>query len=200
MMQGQPSFSSRVISESSLNEIKQKVLLNETSPIMMQIEAIKTNSLEMVKQLNESINATNETETQDEVRKKINELSPYSEEINRHISSVEELNVYVKAGLKEVVINDRVCLIRDINLNYVDETTGLTNKERMERGLAPIDEKTGEKVELHHIGQENDSPLAELTESEHEENYSVLHSYDGESRINRREFDGQRKNHWEQRV
>lgn len=199
MIQGQPSLSSGGINESSLNETKQKVLLNETTPIMMQIEAIKTSSLEMIKQLNEFMNATNETETQDEVRKKINELSPYSEEINKHISSVEELNVYIKAGLKEVVINDRVCLIRDINLNYVDETTGLTNKERMERGLAPIDEKTGEKVELHHIGQENDSPLAELTESQHEENYSVLHSYDGESRINRGEFDGQRKNHWKQR-
>ena len=33
----------------------------------------------------------------------------------------------------------------------------------------------GKPVELHHIGQRQDSPLAELTFNEHKSNYSNLH-------------------------
>ena len=49
-------------------------------------------------------------------------------------------------------------------------------KERMKNGLSPLTKK-GDTVELHHIGQKQDSPLAELATQEHrgKGNYAILH-------------------------
>ena len=103
--------------------------------------------------------------------------------MNDHISSVEELEVYQNAGLKETEVDGRTCLVReDIDMDYVDPKTGMTNRQLMEEGRPPFDAKTGEQIELHHIGQEYDSPLAELTaDSEHGEHYSTLHTKAEES-------------------
>ena len=49
----------------------------------------------------------------------------------------------------------------DIDLTKEDDF-GRTNLERMKQGLAPLD-KDGNPIELHHVGQKMDSPLAELT-------------------------------------
>ena len=78
--------------------------------------------------------------------------------------------------MKEEDINGKKCLIRsDIDMEQKDEF-GRTNKERMENGNAPLTE-SGETVELHHIGQKQDSPLAELTTQEHrgKGNDTILH-------------------------
>lgn len=153
-----------------------------------------------------NIENSQETETEDDsdtcetdvdteaVRVEINEKSDYSDEVNEKISSVEELEVYQKANLKEENIDGRTCLVRDnIDMEYVDPKSGMTNKELMEKGRAPYDAKTGERIELHHIGQDYDSPLAELTEdTEHGECYSALHTKDGESWRN----DSQKNNHY----
>ena len=60
----------------------------------------------------------------------------------------------------------------------------------------------GEIIELHHIGQKNDGPLAELTPEEHrgKENYSILHDTAKESEINRDQFNKERSEHWKQRA
>ncbi|MBQ1685460.1 MAG: hypothetical protein II072_08120 [Clostridia bacterium] len=125
-----------------------------------------------------------EGETDEETdRSEIYEKSEYSDEVNDHISSVEELEVYQNAGLKETEVDGRTCLVReDIDMDYVDPKTGMTNRQLMEEGRPPFDAKTGEQIELHHIGQEYDSPLAELTaDSEHGEHYSTLHTKAEES-------------------
>ena len=125
-----------------------------------------------------------EGETDEEAdRSEIYEKSEYSDEVNDHISSVEELEVYQNAGLKETEVDGRTCLVReDIDMDYVDPKTGMTNRQLMEEGRPPFDAKTGEQIELHHIGQEYDSPLAELTaDSEHGEHYSTLHTKAEES-------------------
>lgn len=44
----------------------------------------------------------------------------YSEGIKKFIYSDEEIEIYKKAGLKEVEIDGRKCLVRDIDLDYVD--------------------------------------------------------------------------------
>lgn len=131
----------------------------------------------------------------DEVRVEIEEKSDYSSEVNDHISSVDELEVYQKAGLKEETVDGRTCLVReDLDYDYVDPKSGLTNKQLMEKGRAPYDAKTGERIELHHIGQDPDAPLAELTEdSEHGEYTSVLHKSEEESW---RKDDPQRNNYY----
>ena len=124
-----------------------------------------------------------ESNEEDAVRIEINENSPYSQEVNDHISSVEELEVYKNAGLVEREVDGRTCLVReDLDLDYVDPASGLTNREIMaDDGGAPFDSKTGQPIELHHIGQDFDSPLAELTKTEHKSYYSTLHTKEGES-------------------
>ena len=146
-------------------------------------------------------------EVDPEVRAEIEEKSDYSSEVNDHISSVEELEVYQKAGLKEDTVDGRTCLVReDLDYDYVDPKSGLTNKQLMEKGRAPYDAKTGERIELHHIGQDPDAPLAELTEdSEHGEYTSVLHKSEEESwrkdepQRNNYYNNVERPNHWIER-
>ena len=120
---------------------------------------------------------------------------------------MDELEVYKAAGLKESIVDGRTCLIRDdIDLDYVDPKTGKTNRELMAKGRAPFDKETGEKLELHHIGQDYDSPLAELTaDSQHGQHYSTLHTKTGESWRQDSQKDNhyngvQRPNHWKARV
>lgn len=138
-----------------------------------------------------------EKDNQDKIsendRFEANENSEYSDEVNDRMTSKEELEVYQNAELKETTVNDRTCLIRDIDLDYVDQKSGMTNRQLMEKGRSPYDAKTGERIELHHIGQEYDSPFAELTaDSEHGQFYSVLHTKETESWRN----DEQKSNHY----
>ena len=131
-------------------------------------------------------------------RQLIQEASPYSEGITQRIRNPSEVDVYTQAGLREAVVNDRPCLVRpDIDLGIKDDF-GLTNLERTERGLAPLD-GTGKPVELHHIGQKHDAPLAELSHDQHRGNSGILHER-CESGIDRAEFAAQRKAHWQARA
>lgn len=137
-----------------------------------------------------------------EVRAEINEKSSYSPEVNEYINSVEELEIYQKAGLEEVQINGRTCLIRnDIDMDQEVDEFGMTNADLMKEGYAPFD-KNGHRIELHHIGQKDDAPLAELQFEEHRssETYSILHDTSKESEINRSEFNSEREAHWKSRV
>lgn len=115
-------------------------------------------------------------------------------------ASEAEKMIYEEAGLEKTVINDREVLIRtDIDYTAKDQF-GRTNLERMEQGLAPLVD--GQPVELHHVGQEMDSPLAELTRTEHrgEGNFSVLHEAGKESTINRNVFNAEKEAHWQARA
>ncbi len=150
---------------------------------------------------------TDDEKPDEATQAEIDEKSEFSSEINDSIRSSDELEIYQKADLKEAEIDGRKCLIRDIDLDYIDEKTGKTNRELMALGRAPYDAKTGEKIELHHIGQKYDSPLAELTaDTEHGgENYSILHttktdSWRNNSILNNHYNSVQRPNHWIHRV
>lgn len=137
----------------------------------------------------------------DEQKEKLRELTGWSDEILDAIGSWEEVEIYMKAGLKEVEINGKKCLIRDdIDLDQEDED-GITNRERMERGRPPIT-KDGEEVELHHIGQKQNSPLAEVTMEQHRGvgNDTILHDKTKETEIDRNEFGKERRDHWKDRV
>ena len=137
----------------------------------------------------------------DEEKEKLRELTGWSNEILDAIDSWEEAEIYMKAGLKEVEINGKKCLIRDdIDLDQEDED-GITNRERMERGRPPIT-NDGEEIELHHIGQKQNSPLAELTMEQHRGvgNDTILHDKIKETEIDRNEFGKERRDHWKNRV
>lgn len=115
-------------------------------------------------------------------------------------TSEEEKNIYNEANLEKGEINGREVLQRtDINYDAVN-SLGQSNLERMQKGMPPIVE--GKPIELHHIGQKSDSPLAELTIEEHRGpgNDGILHDKTVESDIDRQEFKKERENHWKERA
>lgn len=136
-----------------------------------------------------------------EEKSKVKELSPYSETINDSVRSLDELKIYSDANLTETTVGDKPALIRDdIDLDVVDDD-GRTNLERMKGGNAPLD-SNGRPIELHHIGQKADSPLAELTRDEHrgKTNDIILHDKTNESLIDRAEFQKEKKEYWQARA
>lgn len=171
------------------------------------VEEEKTAEMTSTEKTDGTVNAEN-TESNDsdsgvspEVRAEINEKSNYTPEVNAYINSVEELEIYQKAGLEEVQINGRTCLIRsDIDMDQEVDEFGMTNADLIKEGYAPFD-KNGHRIELHHIGQKDDAPLAELKFEEHRssETYSILHDTSKESEINRSEFNNEREAHWKSR-
>lgn len=190
----------------------------ESSPLRSSMEIIENTSIERLKAQNETMPFTetdnvtpSETEEGDnseenkglseEEKQQIKNETGWSDEIIEAIGSMEEYGIYRDAGLQEVKINGRKCLIRsDIDWDQKD-STGRTNAERAEEGLSPIN-KEDDTIELHHIGQKSDASLAELTPDEHrgKGNYSVLHDTQKESEIDRVAFDGERSNHWKERA
>lgn len=114
--------------------------------------------------------------------------------------SMKEYLVYKEAGLKPVIVNGRVALVQDIDLDYVSELsdgTKVTNLERMQRGFAPIEPATGKAYELHHIGQKSDGTLAVLTRDQHRKNASILNQPGKVSEIDRSGFGNTREDFWE---
>lgn len=110
---------------------------------------------------------------------------------------MNEAQIYINANLKETEIDGRKCLIRnDIDLEQKDKF-GISNMKLLNKGYAPV-AKDGKKVELHHIGQTQNSPLVELTQQEHrgKNNYKILQNKNKKSEINRLAFAVERKKYW----
>lgn len=208
-------------SESSLSELVDKSIENIKSAgdgVMTKLDDIKNLTPEQLKEkMNQFLEQGNgnlkdsmkETETDenvkegltDEEKTKIKEETGWSDEIVDAIGSWKEYEIYKNANLVEAEIDGKKCLIRnDIDWNQKDEM-GRTNKERAEQGLSPIN-KDGKVIELHHIGQHSNSPLAELTQEEHrgKGNDGILHDKTKESEINRQAFAEERSNHWSARA
>ena len=149
----------------------------------------------------EDIENTEKSIVTDEGKVKIKEEIGWSDEIINAISFVEEYEIYKNAGLQEDEINGKKCLIQlDLDMEQKD-SMGRTNKERMALGLAPIN-KEHKTIELHHIGQHPDSPLAELTMEQHrgKGNDTILHDKTKESEIDRNKFNTEKANYWKDRV
>jgi len=173
-------------------------LLNKTQDYL---HGIQTSSLEQG-ETNDNVNAElhGDNDSSDE---------PTAGEYNRgHISidetlagaSEDEREIYNNANLKKGNINGRDCLIRtDLN---TDPSTleGLHNLILMSNGNAPW--INGEPVDLHHIGQQMNSPLAELKIQEHRGagNDAILHNKSRPSEINRSEFIKERRAYWQARA
>ena len=78
---------------------------------------------------------------------------------------------------------------------------GKTNAQLMRSGNAPIG-PDGEKINLHHMLQTQDGPIAEVTQTFHRENYSTIHinTNSTPSGINRQEFNAWKRRYWINRV
>lgn len=156
-------------------------------PISSSLETIESTSLEALEAQN--------LEKTENLQKEFQSI----EDMN---ISKEEASIYENAGLEKSEINGREVLVQpDIDLHTKTGPFNETNLERMRNGYAPLDEK-GNQYQLHHIGQNMDSPLAELTNEQHSlnGNYNILHTKEGVSEINRKEFNIERSEHWKERA
>ena len=140
----------------------------------------------------------------------------WSERILKYLKSHEESEVYRRANLKEANIGGRPALIRqDIDwsdysirrntwlknkLADYDKWVDYNNADLIGEGYPPRD-PNGDPYELHHIGQRQDSPLAELTWAEHmgDGNNTILHQAGKESVIDRLAFDNEKSAYWQAR-
>ena len=154
------------------------------------------------------VNLSNQIEQQNANRERqlIDKNSPYSKGINKNISSYEELCFYCNLGLAETFVT-RPVLIREINLNLYVSSKNKTNLELMQDGKSPyaFDGEEGQ-ITLHHMGQDFNGPLVELTQKEHMMfgNNSLLHREKGTSWRNteksEQEYEKERAKHWRMRT
>lgn len=122
--------------------------------------------------------------------------SKYPIEVIAQFRTVEEYEAFKEVGLKPIMVNGRMALVRsDIDLNRLDEN-GWTNLERMRFGYAPLD-SSGKAYQLHHIGQEADASLAILTEAEHDNPAFHIQGYEPNLKVDHgASWTRQRKNFW----
>ena len=147
---------------------------------------------------------------------KIKAQTHWPDEIINAIASMEEAEIYMRAGLKAARIGNRWALIRsDINwsdysvrrniwlknkLADYSKWVDYNNADLIGEGFPPRD-VNGDPYELHHIGQHQDSPFAELTWAEHmgDGNNTILHQAGKESEIDRQMFDREKSDYWKAR-
>ncbi len=122
----------------------------------------------------------------------------YPLDVIKGFKTMDQYNICKEVGLFTKTVNGKAALVRKIDLDFVDDF-GRTNLQRMQNGLAALDPSTGQAYQLHHIGQQMDSTLAILTESEHMQggNNLIWHELGETSKINRSVFDKQRAAFWE---
>ena len=152
----------------------------------------------------ENIDDGNETPKglSEEEKARIKEETDWPDEVINEISSWEEYEIYKSEGLKAYEINGKWYLLNpNIDLDYVT-ADGRTNRQRLADGDAPIDKRTGQKFELHHVGQNPNGVLAELPMGKHRlaPNNLILHPLREDSDVDHGpEWDKTRKQHWENR-
>lgn len=137
-------------------------------------------------------------------------------EVICYMNSEEEAEIYMKAKLEATQIGGRWALIRpegDIDwaafncrkdwlkekLSDYDKWKDYNNADLIGEGYPPRDEN-GDPYELHHIGQKQNSPFAELRWHEHmgDGNNKILHPQ-RESEIDRQLFDKEKSEYWQAR-
>lgn len=143
-------------------------------------------------------------------RTKIKEETGWSDGIIENIKNKEQYEILKNADLSEAEINGKDCLLKEnIDLDYKD-ADGISNRDRIKRGLPPLDSKTGKPIELHHLGQKANSPLVELTIEEHrtgeyadgKKNQSLWHDNTVETEVHGEgnNWNQERKEHWRARA
>lgn len=137
----------------------------------------------------------------------------WSYDIIDSIKTMDEALVYKEAGLKDVGGNlERTDIDWNVNIpqeiidrmrslygdEVADRWAGKTNMDLIKEGKAPYG-TDNKRINLHHIGQKADSPLAELTDTEHKVNDGILHDKTKTSEIERPVFRQEREAYWRNR-
>lgn len=114
----------------------------------------------------------------------------------RKISNIEK-NIMKQSKIKR--LNGKNVAQRDKLINKMKKCGGKNSCESMRQGGAPFDDKCF-PIQLHHVMQEDDGIIMELTQDEHFGNYSQLHKHSNVSEIDRTSFDNWRRTYWKQRA
>lgn len=103
-------------------------------------------------------------------------------------------------------ITNRRTIYKNMRIDHsITDKHGISNLEKMHKGLAPVD-KNGKPFHIHHVIQEEPGPVAEVNQAVHQKFYRALHGLKekGESFRNDkslvRSFDDYRKKHWKARA
>ncbi len=101
---------------------------------------------------------------------------------------------FVKVNGKTVLIDNST-----FDPDFIDGN-GISNRQRMANGLAPIG-NDGYPVNLHHLDQTNNGSIVEMTQSLHRTNYFKIHTNTGDypSLIDRPAFTIWRNGYWKWR-
>lgn len=130
-----------------------------------------------------------------DVAEHIRALKMFAEPVPDFIHSFEELDYYTRREYHQICLDAygnatttpgpgmKHYLIVDVNLEYISRRHGISNREAIQRGLAPVvpDPTGGDFLEpewhLHHVGQNSKSPIAIVNKEEHlsAEYSSVFH-------------------------
>lgn len=97
---------------------------------------------------------------------RIQKETGYPLDIIKDFKSMDIYDICKAAGMIATIIDGESALVRDIDPDYVDETSGKTNLEKMQEGEAPLD-PTGKAYQIYHIGKEISSAIAVFTGDEY---------------------------------
>ena len=123
-------------------------------------------------------------------------LEKVKKEARRSMTKLEKS--FIDSG-KKVKYKGQEFVKRDVfDKKYVDAAIQ-TNLDRMTQGLAPIG-RDGKSVNLHHMKQQKNGIILELTDTEHKEYFKILHRYTEKSEIDRNKFDKLRAAYWKERA
>lgn len=130
----------------------------------------------------DSTQETNSEGLTEQEKQLIKEKTGWSDKTVDAIRTKEEAQVYIDASLVEGEVNRKPALLQpkiDGKACNEPKWPEWSNKDLAEEGYPPRD-KNGRPYELHHIGQNPDSPLAELTYEQHHSdgNFKILHTFD----------------------
>lgn len=124
--------------------------------------------------------------------------SGYPLDVIKGFRTMEQYEVCQKAGLVPKMVDGKMALIRQIDLDFVDEK-GRTNLTRMQKGLAALDPATGEEYQLYYIIEKRESTIAILTKTEYMQSDSceIWHTAAEMPQNDRWFFEKQHDDFWE---
>ena len=111
----------------------------------------------------------------------------------------------IKYKNKTVDVSRKVYQRNDIDWDYVEEKSGLTNRQLAQEGKAPYG-SDGKKINLHHLTQTEPGAMVEILSSTHKRYHRILHGMIKDGKSFRRNSDLKyqynkfRSDYWKWRV
>lgn len=130
-------------------------------------------------------------------------LNLFTAAVAPYIRTFDELDYYVHKSYHEIVINGKPCLVVDVNPDFISTETGMSNRELMVTGQAPVfpsRDRQEYKWHVHHVGQttKGNFPICVIPEFDHNSSKlsAVFHPGSSAEELHTPEFDALRKNFW----